>query len=167
MLEKFLLIFHNLPRELIVVFVSTLPIFELRGAIPLGFAFNFSWYKVFLLAVLGNLIPIPFILILLEPVSGRLRRFRLWSRFFDWLFERARKKAREVERYEFWGLSIFVGIPLPMTGAWTGAIIASLIKMRFRKAFLSISLGVLMAAVVVTLLVLMGKLIISLPQGKA
>ncbi|MCX5657118.1 MAG: small multi-drug export protein [Candidatus Omnitrophica bacterium] len=167
MLDKFLFLFHDLPRELIVIFVSTLPIFELRGAIPLGFAFHFPWYKVFLLAVLGNLIPIPFILILLEPVSGRLRRFRIWRKFFDWLFERARKKAREVERYEFWGLSIFVGIPLPMTGAWTGAIIASLIKMRFRKAFLSIALGVLMAAVVVTLLVLMGRLIISLPASKA
>lgn len=163
MLEQFLHILHNLPKELIIVLVGALPIFELRGAIPLGFAWHLPWQKIFFLSVLGNLLPIPFILILLEPLSNRLRQFKFWRKFFDWLFERTRKKAKTVERYEFWGLAIFVGIPLPMTGAWTGAVAASLLKMRFRKAFFSIALGVLMAAVIVTVLVLTGKLIISLP----
>lgn len=132
-----------------MVIMGALPVSELRGAIPLALSFGMPAPKAFWLSVTGNLIPIIPILFLLEPVSNRLRRFRIWSRYFDWLFERTRKRAKQVQRYEFLGLILFVAIPLPMTGAWTGAIAASLFKVKFRYAVAAIVLGVLIAGVIV------------------
>ncbi|MFH0935766.1 MAG: small multi-drug export protein [Candidatus Omnitrophota bacterium] len=139
----------DIPRELIVVIMGALPVSELRGAIPLALSFGMPALKAFWLSVAGNLIPIIPILFLLEPVSNRLRRFKVWSRYFDWLFERTRKRAKQVQRYEFLGLILFVAIPLPMTGAWTGAVAASLFKVKFRYAVAAIVLGVLIAGVIV------------------
>lgn len=161
MLERFIYLFSNLPLRWIVFLTAMLPVSELRGAIPLGFALGLPRQEIIFLSFLGNFLPVPFILILLEPLSRKLRRFRFWKRFFDWLFSRTQKRANIVERYEFWGLVIFVGIPLPMTGAWTGAIAASLIGIRFIKAALAITLGVVMAGIAVTYLVSTGKLLIS------
>ncbi|MCM8778709.1 MAG: small multi-drug export protein [Candidatus Omnitrophica bacterium] len=146
--------------EIKVFLTALLPISELRGAIPLGFALNLSLPKIIIFSILGNLFPIPFILILLKPVSKKLRRFPLWRKFFEWLFKRTERKAKIVERWEFWGLVIFVGIPLPMTGAWTGAVAGSLLGMSFPKAMLAISLGVFLAALIVTGIILSGRVII-------
>jgi len=147
--------------EGMVFLTAMLPVSELRGAIPLGFALNLPLEKTVFLSFLGNLFPIPFILIFLKPVAKYLRKFLLGKKFFDWLFTKTEKKAKIVERYEFLGLVIFVGIPLPMTGAWTGAIAASLLGMRFTKAILAITLGIIIAEIIVTLLILTGKIIIS------
>ncbi len=138
--------------------LGILPIFELRGAIPLGFYLGLSLKKIFILAIIGNMLPIIPLLLLLKPVSERLRNFSLCKNFFDWLFERTKRKAQIIQRYEALGLAIFVAIPLPMTGAWTGAIAASLFKIRFRYAFLAISVGVILAGIIVTLLCIFGKL---------
>ncbi len=147
-----------LPRELIVVIVGALPVAELRGAIPLALSFGFSASKAFWLSVLGNIIPVIPALILLEPVSPRLRRFKPWARFFDWLFERTKKNSDAIQKYEALGLAIFVAIPLPMTGAWSGVIAASLFKIRFRYAFLAISAGVIGAGLIVITLCSLGIL---------
>lgn len=146
-------------NDLLILLTAALPIAEVRGSIPLGLYLKEPIIKVFLLSILGNSLIIAPTLFLLKPVSEKLRRFKLWSRFFDWLFERAKKKAGIVEKYEALGLAIFVGIPLPMTGAWTGCIVASLFKIRFRYAFLSIFAGVIIAALIVTALCLSGILI--------
>lgn len=148
----------KLPKEITVILVGMLPIFELRGAIPLGFYFKLSLIKNFTLSVLGNMLPIIPLMYLLNPVSERLRYIPLWKRFFDWLFERTKEKADLVQKYEALGLAIFVAIPLPMTGAWSGAIAASLFKIRLRYAFPAIFLGVIGAAIIVTILCLLGKL---------
>lgn len=139
----------GIPKELIVLITAALPVSELRGAIPLALSFGMPPAKAFWLSITGNLIPIIPILFLLEPVSLRLRRFRVWSRYFDWLFERTRRRAKQVEKYEFLGLILFVAVPLPMTGAWTGAIAASLFKVKFRYALAAIVLGVFIAGVIV------------------
>jgi len=141
-----------------VIIVGMLPIFELRGALPLGFYLELPLAKNFTLSVLGNMLPVIPLMFFLNPVSERLRRIPLWKRFFDWLFERTKKKADVIQKYEALGLAIFVAIPLPMTGAWSGAIAASLFKIRFRYAFPAIFLGVIGAAVIVTILCLLGKL---------
>ena len=158
MLEMVMHWLKGLPRELIVIIVGALPIAELRGAIPLALSFGFSMSKAFWLSVLGNIIPIAPALILLEPVSKRLRRFKLWARFFDWLFERTKKNSDAIQKYEALGLAIFVAIPLPMTGAWSGVIAASLFKIRFRYAFLAISAGVIGAGLIVSSLCALGIL---------
>ena len=144
-------------NELIVFLLGLLPISEVRGAIPAGLAFGMPLKKVILLSVIGNLLPVIPMLFLFEPVSNRLRNFKPCKKFFDWFFERTKKKAGLIQKYEALGLAIFVGIPLPMTGAWTGCVAASLFKIKFRYAFIAIVVGVFMAAAIVTAVCLFGK----------
>jgi uncharacterized membrane protein len=139
----------GIPQELVVIIMGILPISEVRGAIPLGLYYGMSFAKTFWLAVLGNVIFVAPALFLFEPVSRRLRKFKVWSRFFDWVFERTRKNADTIQKYEALGLAIFVAVPLPMTGAWSGVIAASLFKIKFRYAFVAIVAGVFCAAVIV------------------
>jgi uncharacterized membrane protein len=134
-----------------------LPIAELRGSIPAALAMGLSPLKSFILSVAGNSIIIAPVLVLLEPVSNRLRHFRLWRNFFDWLFEQTRAKADLIQRYEALGLMLFVAVPLPMTGAWSGCVAASLFRIRFRYAFPAIFLGVAAAGVIVLSICLFGK----------
>ena len=147
----------NLPAEWLVVIVSALPVSELRGAIPLGIMMDLPVFKVFLLAFMGNLLPVLPLLYLLEPVSEKLRKFAFFKKFFDWLFERTRKKSGIIEKYELLGLIILVAIPLPMTGAWTGCIAASLFGLNKKHSFFAVTAGVLIAAMVVTILTLSAK----------
>lgn len=156
MLEVILHWFKDLPEEYIVLLVGALPISELRGAIPLAISFGMPIAKAFWLSVLGNSVIVAPALFLFEPVSGALRRFRIWSRFFDWVFERTRKKSDAIQKYEALGLAIFVAIPLPMTGAWSGVIAASLFKIRFRYAFIAIISGIIVAGLIVAVLCALG-----------
>ena len=146
----------GIPREFTVMIVGALPISELRGAIPLALSFGMPPSKAFWLSVLGNVSFIIPALFLFEPVSTRLRKFKLWSRFFDWLFERTKKNSDAIEKYEALGLAIFVAIPLPMTGAWSGVVAASLFKIRFRYALIAITCGVIVAGLIVLTLCELG-----------
>ncbi len=146
----------DMPKEYVVMLVGALPISELRGAIPLALYYGMSLSKAFWLSVLGNIIFVAPALFLFEPVSNRLRRFKLWSRFFDWVFARTRRNADTIQKYEALGLAIFVAVPLPMTGAWSGVIAASLFKIRFRYAFIAILAGVICAGLIVSTLCALG-----------
>ena len=147
----------GLPPAAAVAAISTLPIVELRGAVPVGIvALNMPWWEVFLIAVAGNMIPIPFILLLFGPLSRACMGFSAGRKFFEWLFARTRKKSASIEKYEALGLTIFVAIPLPMTGAWTGAMAAFVMGIPFWKSMLYIPLGVLIAGVIMTALSLLG-----------
>jgi uncharacterized membrane protein len=133
------------------------PIIELRGAIPWAIQeFDFPWYYAYFIAVIGNMLPVPFILLLLNTITQLLSRFPLFDRFFKWLFAYTRRRGTLIEKYERIGLVLFVAIPLPITGAWTGSIAAVLLGMSFKRAILSIFLGVLIAGVIVTCLTLLG-----------
>ena len=144
-------------KEVLVFLLGFLPISEVRGAIPTGLALGMPLAKVLIISILGNIIFIVPMLCLFEPVSERLRKFRFWSRFFDWFFERTKQKAQIIQKYEALGLAIFVGIPLPMTGAWTGCIAAAMFKLKFRYAFVAIAAGVFLAAAIVTSVCFFGK----------
>lgn len=148
----------DIPKEYLVVIVGALPISELRGAIPLAFAFGMPIFKSFLLGVLGNIIFVAPALYLFEPISERLRKFKFCSRFFTWFSARTLKKADSIQKYQALGLAIFVAVPLPMTGAYSGVIAASLFKIRFRYAFCAISAGVICAGIIVSILCLLGKI---------
>ncbi|MDO9573199.1 MAG: small multi-drug export protein [Candidatus Omnitrophota bacterium] len=148
----------DLPKDYIVIIVAALPISELRGAIPLALSFGMSLPKAFWLAVLGNCVIVAPALFLFEPVTKFLRKFKIWSRFFDWIFERTKKNSDSIQKYEALGLVIFVAIPLPITGAWSGVIAASLFKIRFRYAFLAIVAGVICAGIIVSTLCALGIL---------
>jgi len=156
LIESFLQLFKDMPKELVTVILATLPIAELRGAIPWALASppvggGLTWQTAYLYAVLGNFIPVIPILLLLEPVSKFLRRWKVFDRFFIWLFNRTRKRGKLIERYEALGLILFVGIPLPVTGAWTGSVAAFIFGIPLKYAIPCIILGILLAGVVVTL----------------
>jgi len=157
------------PDEAIIVTISTLPIVELRGAIPVGHILMHDKEsnmpmkqqllkagKVYVLAVLGNMIPIPFILLLLGPFSRFCMRWEIGRKFFEWLFARTRRKTANIEKYETLGLTIFVAIPLPVTGGWTGAMAAFLMGIKFHHAMWSILFGVMIAGVIMTAVSFMG-----------
>ena len=126
-----------------------LPIAELRGAIPVALSMGIKPWPAFWWSVFGNMIPVIPILLLLGPVSKWLRRFKAFNKFFTWLFARTEKNSASIQKYGFWGLSIFVGIPLPVTGAWSGCAAAFLLQIKFWRALLAIFIGVLMAACIV------------------
>lgn len=147
----------GIPAWLATVLLAMLPVFELRGAIPVGSkVLGLPLAEAVALSVLGNMMPIVPILLLLGPASAWLSRITFFSKFFDWLFARTRSKSELVRRYELVGLMLFVAVPLPMTGAWTGAVAAFLFGIKFWPALGAIFLGVLIAGAIITTLVLMG-----------
>ncbi len=151
------LINQGFPEALAVFFGSALPILELRVAIPVAIeTFNFPWYYAFVLAIIGNLLPVPFILLFLDAATRLFSRVALFKKWLDWLFERTRRRGQVITKYKRIGLILFVAIPLPVTGAWTGSLAAVLFGLSFRHAFLSIAIGVVIAGIIVTCLTLLG-----------
>lgn len=152
MREHLLDLIGQLPPPVAVVLVAMLPVFELRGAIPAGYALGMTNpILIYVLAVIGNFLPVLPILLLVGPVERRLRRYPVMNRFFDWLFRRTVSRSAVIKRYESLGLILFVAIPAPMTGAWTGSLAAYLFKLPLRMAIPCIILGILIAGVVVSL----------------
>jgi len=149
----------GISQGLIVVIISALPVLELRGALPVAInLFHMEWYQAFCLAVIGNLLPVPFLLLFLESLAKVVSRVALGKKLVNWVFERTRRRGAVIEKYERIGLMLFVAIPLPVTGAWTGSVAAFLFGLKFRYAFLSILFGVIIAGGIVTSLCLLGWL---------
>ena len=147
----------NIPHELIIVIISALPVVELRGALPVAInLFHMPWYKAFCLAIVGNLIPVPILLLFLDSLAKAASRAGIGRRIVDWVFEHTRRRGRAIERYEKIGLTLFVAVPLPITGAWTGSIAAFLLGLKFRYSFISILIGIVIAGAIVTSLCLIG-----------
>ena len=146
-------------NELWTILIAASPIVELRGAIPIAMGiFYFSWFKAFILSFLGNiLIIVPFIWFLETFSNFLMEKSKFWNRVLNWIFERTRIKIGPTyKKYSRWALVIFVAIPLPMTGAWTGSIAAYLLGFNKKEAFSLISLGVFIAGCLVTILTLLG-----------
>ena len=144
---------QNIGNYFAVFFTSMIPIGELRASIPLGLGvFKLDIYSTIIISLIGNLIPAVIIIYALEPISKFLmKRFKLMDRFFNWLFNRTRNKYyKKYEKYSGFALSIFVGIPLPITGAWTGSVIAFVFGFPKKRALLDVFIGLLMAAAIVT-----------------
>ena len=140
-------------KELCVFFCSMLPIIELRGAIPLGAALGLDWWLNYILAVCANMIPVPFILLFIKKIITWMAscRVRFFNKIANWLIRKAEKNRDKIEKYSFWGVCIFVAIPLPVTGAWTGSLVSAFIDMKFWKAVVSSLFGVMIAGVIMTL----------------
>ncbi len=136
---------------LYVFFCSMLPIIELRGAIPLGIIAGLPWYLNYIICFVGNMLPIPFILIFIRAILKWMKQTRRLSGIANWLETKADKNSDKIRRYEALGLFIFVAIPIPGTGAWTGALIAALLRMRIKVALPMITIGVLVAGVIMIL----------------
>ena len=148
---------HIIGKELSVLLCSMIPIVELRGAIPVGwFVFDMPWWLIYLLAVVGNLLPVPIILLFVKRVLTWMAgcRVKVFNKVANKMFEKAEKNTDKIQKYGFWGVCFFIAIPLPVTGAWTGSLVAAMIRMPFWKALLSALLGVMIAGVIVTLICL-------------
>lgn len=146
-------VFGWLPNEAFVALVSMVPLIELRGGLPIAYALGMSIWLAVPICIVANMIPVPFILWFITPLFTALKKTKLFRPMVEKLEARAMGKSERVEKGWFWGLALFVGIPLPGTGAWTGALIASMLNIPFKKAFPAILLGVIIATVIVGLLV--------------
>ena len=138
-------------KRLIVFFLSMVPVIELRGAIPIGFGFKLPLWETLVLSIGGNILIVPFIVLLFNQMIRVMRKFRLTAKIANSIEARTQRKSEKVENWVFLGLMLFVAIPLPGTGAWTASMIAGLLQMKMRKALFPIALGVVGAAVIVTL----------------
>ncbi len=136
-------------QYLSVFLTSMVPIVELRGAIPVGIAEGLSPALVYLLAVVGNLIPAPLVILLINKIFELLRRIPWMENKIAWIEKRGHLQGRKVQRYGFLGLFVIVAVPLPGTGAWTGSLVASLLEIPMRKAMPAIIAGVLVAGGIV------------------
>lgn len=126
-----------------------LPVLEIRAAIPVGIAAGLEPWLAYVLGVIGNMIPIPFLILLTRHIVAWLQKHNILVRFTNWLQRKGKEKSEVVQRYSFWGLLILVAIPLPGTGAWTGALVASLLDMSLKRALPAITLGVMIAGGIV------------------
>lgn len=152
MKEKLAAIFAPLAavNPLVYVFIiAMVPVIELRGAIPLGLAIGLDFWTVFLVSLLGSMFPAPFLILFFEKVLTWFEQKGWCPKLFVWIDHHFRAKSEKIGRWQFWGIMIFVAIPLPGTGVWTASAIASLIKMPFRKALPAVLLGDLIAGFIV------------------
>jgi uncharacterized membrane protein len=157
----------SVPHWLAVMVIGAIPVSELRGAIPVAIGiYHMEPLEAYFLSVLGNLIPVIPLLLFLEPVSDYLRRYRIFDIFFTWLFSRTRRNHTEnFEKYGLLALTLFVAVPLPVTGAWTGCAAAFVFGIKFRHSFPAIAAGVLIAGIIVTVVTMTGMSLIELIFG--
>lgn len=141
--------FHEL---LLTFFTAMTPVLELRGAIPVGVAAGLPPAVACAVSIVGNLVPVPFIILLTRRIFDWLRRTRTFGPRIQWLEHRAHLKGRLVRKYRLAGLMILVAIPLPGTGAWTGALVAAVLDIRLRHAMPAIAMGVVIAGIIITAL---------------
>lgn len=141
----------RISREMIVFVISMVPILELRGGLLAASVLNIDIVRAIFYCVIGNIIPVPFILLLITPVFNRLKKTKTFRPMVEKLEKRAMGKSEQIEKYEFWGLVLSVGIPLPGTGAWTGSLIASLLGIKFKKAFPAVLVGIVLATVIMSI----------------
>ena len=138
-------------KEAVVFIISMIPILELRGGLIVSKLLEVPITTAIPLCIIGNIIPIPFILLFIKQIFKWMKKIRLFRGLVEKLENKAMSKSDNIKRYEFWGLVLFVGIPLPGTGAWTGSLIAALLDVDFKKAVLAELLGIAIATVIMSI----------------
>ena len=143
-----------LGREIISFVISMCPILELRGGILAARALGLNPIASFIICYIGNILTVPFIILLIKGIINKLRNSKLnfLNKFVKWIDKKVEDKKGQIEKYGFWGLVLFIGIPLPGTGAWTGCLIAAMLDMDKKKSFIAACIGVLMAGIIMSIL---------------
>lgn len=141
----------GIPHQLITMLISMIPLLELRGSILVGGTLNLPFIQTFIASVIGNMIPIPFILLFIEKIFNQMKKTRGLNKIAFKLEKRAMSKSEQIEKYGYFGLFLFVAIPLPGTGAWTGSLLAVLFRLKRWKSLFFIFLGVLGAGFIMSL----------------
>lgn len=138
-------------REIVIFIISMIPILELRGGLLVASLLDVSITTAIPICIVGNIIPIPFILLFIRQIFKWLKKIKFFKGIIERLETRAMGKSETIKKYEFWGLVLFVGIPLPGTGAWTGSLIAALLEVDFKKAVFAELLGIIIATVIMSI----------------
>ena len=141
---------RGIPRQLVAFLVSMIPLIELRGGLPLARMMNLPYWQALPLCLVGNFLPIPFILLLIVPLFRWMKGTKLFRPLVEKLENRAMSKKDKIEKRAFWGLVLFVGLPIPGTGGWMGALIAALLGLDWKKSCLAISIGILLAGAILS-----------------
>lgn len=139
----------KVPGELVAFIISLFPVLELRGGLIAASILGIEWWKAFIFCFLGNMLPIPFILLFIRKIFELMRKWGPFGKVVDALERKADKNKDKIEKYRLWGLLILVAVPLPGTGAWTGALVAALMDIRVKHAFPVIAAGVIIAGIIV------------------
>ena len=152
LVEFFIDLFGNINKELVIFIISLLPILELRGGLLAATLLDVEFIRAAIICILGNVLPIPIVLLFLKYVLDVLSKWDVTKKLVNWLEKKVDDKREQIDKYGYLGLILFVGIPLPGTGAWTGALIAVMLGLDRKKSFVCIIIGVLMAAVIMSVL---------------
>ena len=139
-------------KEIVVFIISMLPILELRGGLLAAYILNLNFIPAYIISILGNCLPIPFVLLFLDKIFNWLKNFKTTKKIVVKLENKILSKKEKIEKYGYWGLLLFVGIPLPGTGAWTGAGLAVLLRLDRKKSSLVIFLGVILASIIMSII---------------
>lgn len=142
--------FSSWNPEIVIFIISLLPILELRGGMIAAALLHVPYWKALIICMIGNIIPIPFILLLIDKIFRWLKRFKTAGRFVNWCETRTLKRRAQIDKWGFWGLVLFVGIPIPGTGGWTGALLATLLRMPLKKSAPAIGIGICLAAAIMS-----------------
>ena len=136
-------------KELSVFILSMIPISELRGSIPYGISIGLTPYNAFIISIIGNIAPVPFLLKLYRPIIRWIARSTFLRKPASMIVNKVDRSSKKVKKYELWGLFLLVAIPLPTTGVWTASAVASFLKLSYKKSIFFISLGVIAAGIIV------------------
>lgn len=139
-------------KEVAIFIISLLPILELRGGLIAARILGVEFIKAFIICYIANIIPVPFILLFINWIFNKMSKWKPTKKIVDWLSNKTLKKKDQIDKYGYFGLFLFVGIPLPGTGAWTGALLAILLNLEKKKSFITIAIGVLAAGIIMSLL---------------
>ena len=150
-IEWFSNLLAGIPKEAIVFVISMIPILELRGGLIAASLLGVDIVPALILCIIGNILPVPFILWFITPLFNKLKQWHRIRPTVEKLEAKALAKGDRVKKYEFWGLVLFVGIPLPGTGAWTGSLIAAMLNVKFKVAFPAVIVGILLASVIMSI----------------
>ncbi len=151
LVKLFIKIFGSLNKELVIFIISLFPIWELRGGMLAASLLHVRCINALIICIIGNFVPIPFILVFLEYVLGLLEKWNITARFVRWLEKKVNKNRKQIDKYGYLGLILFVGIPLPGTGAWTGSLVAVMLGLNKKKAFVCIIIGILLASLIMSI----------------
>ncbi len=146
--------FTSIPfgKELVVFIISLMPILELRGGLIAAALLDLNPITSYIVSIIGNILPVPFILWFINSILEWMRKSKKLSKIAKWLDSKVEKNKESIEKYGFWGLVLFVGIPLPGTGAWTGCLVAAVLEMDRKKSFLAAAIGIVIASIIMMVL---------------
>lgn len=141
-------------KEILVFIISLMPILELRGGLLAAALLGLDPLPSYIISIIGNVLPVPFILLLITKILDWMKnsKIKLFNKIANWLNEKVEKNKGKIEKYGYWGVVLFVGIPLPGTGAWTGTLIASVLNLDKKKTFISVMVGIVMASIIMMFL---------------